>query len=116
MTRKKIIEPGTEFGKWMVLEDVGSDPRGMSVCLCQCSCSRRFHVLSQNLTSGMSRQCRFCSKDQPFLTVPQAHELREALKDGYQYGMYAKFGRKFGVSGASIKRIVRDILNGVPQL
>jgi len=101
----------------MVLEDVGSDPRGMSVCLCQCACSRRYHVLSQNLLSGMSRQCEPCSQGQCLLTFAQEHELREALKkDGIVYGMYAKYGRKFGVSGASIKRIVRDILNGVTQL
>lgn len=106
----KDIEPGSQFGRWIVLERVGSDKRGMSIYLCQCDCSRRIEVLGQNLRSGMSRQCRPCSQGQPLLTVPQLHALRVAKETvGYKHGTYAKFARTFGVSAFSIKRAWRAL-------
>ena len=58
---RKPIVPGTRFGRWTVLEDLGAHARH-SYSRCQCDCGRVFSVINLSLKSGTSAGCRFCAR------------------------------------------------------
>ena len=57
------IPPGSRFGRWTVIKDLGirgnNRQRHSEV---QCDCGRTFSVHNGNLRSGNSRGCRFCAR------------------------------------------------------
>ncbi len=52
-------ETGNKFNKWTVIK-VSSILKGRVIYLCQCDCGNYSEVLSSNLRSGLSSQCRQC--------------------------------------------------------
>jgi len=58
---RKPILPGTRFGRWTVIEDLGVRGRH-SHSSCRCDCGRIFKIFNTNLRSGTSPGCRFCAR------------------------------------------------------
>ncbi len=62
-----MIEVGTQFGKWKIIEYLGKIGYGRSgrtteKCLCECECGERKEVVLDNLIRKKSRSCRSCSR------------------------------------------------------
>ena len=51
------LEKGRKFGRWTVLGEVSSTPRGEKTCLCRCDCGTQRYVLERSLKSGGSLSC-----------------------------------------------------------
>lgn len=51
------IEPGTRFGKWVVLGEAPSQPKKARRMLCRCDCGEEKGVNIHNLRNGQSTSC-----------------------------------------------------------
>lgn len=62
MPKRAVDLTGRKFGKWEVVERLGSDSRGSALWLCVCTgCGNRHSVRAGRLRSGSSKQCMECS-------------------------------------------------------
>jgi len=57
---QESIEPGSSFGKWVVVGENPHRRHGKILCCCECGTERE--VLIQNLTSGRSSSCGCSSR------------------------------------------------------
>ncbi len=56
--KKKIIQPGTRFGRLVVLEETNKvAPNGCNIYLCQCDCGNKHEVPGKRLRDGSTKSC-----------------------------------------------------------
>lgn len=87
---KKLIEPGTVFGKLTVIAAYGSNKFRSSTSLCRCECGKETIATNQQLKQKTKKSCG-CSRH-PTLPIEQliknsaiCHIKLGARKRGYQF-------------------------------
>ncbi len=60
--KRKLLEIGSKWGKWTVLENHHADKRGQSACLCRCACGTEKIITNGNLKNCITQQCFNCAK------------------------------------------------------
>ena len=60
-SRLKTTNIGEKYGKWTVIDDLGTDSHGTRLFLCECECGNKSKVLGCNLRSGISASCGKCN-------------------------------------------------------
>ena len=58
--RRVHLEPGSKYGRMVVLSDWGSTLAGQALTLTQCECGNQSIVQTANLKTGNTTQCREC--------------------------------------------------------
>lgn len=52
------IEPGTKYGKWVVLEEAGRNKSGFTLFKCKCDCGNIKQIRGSNIIYGRSKKCK----------------------------------------------------------
>lgn len=91
---KTLLQPGQSVGRWTILDDYITTPRGERKWLCRCSCGTERYVLERSLKYGGSQSCGCMKRERALEAV--AKDLTGLLFGELQVLRRAERQRKNG--------------------
>jgi len=67
------VKPGSRIGRWMVLDDYITTPKGEQKWRCRCECGTERYVLERSLKYGGSKSCGCLTRERSYEAV--AHDV-----------------------------------------
>lgn len=90
--QKVVIENGSKFGNWTVIEFSHYGKNSNPYYLCECTCQKRKAVLKHSLTSGDSTKCKSCSAK--IHMTGKTNSKTHGFTDSPEYSSWAHMRRR----------------------
>lgn len=108
---RKEIEIGTEFTKWTVVRDNGTNSNGKKVYWCRCDCGFECEVIGSHLRNNRSTRCVKCAKVGENRTGSKTKIsqdlIDEVVKLYVEGGSSVELGRRFNINPVTVLNYVK---------